>query len=82
MCNVFISGATGKVGRILIEVILEDVDLKLAGGSASKESKDLGKDLGALIGRSNININIFEDISNVKILIWLLIFQDLSIQFK
>ena len=41
MCNVFISGATGKVGRILIEAILEDVDLKLAGGSASKESKDL-----------------------------------------
>ena len=66
MCNVFISGATGKVGRILIEEILEDIDLKLAGGSASKESKDLGKDLGALIGRSNININIFEDISNVK----------------
>ena len=66
MCNVFISGATGKVGRILIEVILEDVDLKLAGGSASKESKDLGKDLGALIGRSNININILEGISNEK----------------
>ena len=57
MCNTFISGATGKVGRILIEEVLEDIDLKLAGGSASKESKDLGKDLGALIGRSNININ-------------------------
>jgi len=66
MCNVFISGATGKVGRILIEEILEDVDLKLAGGSASKESKDLGKDLGALIGRSNININILKGISNEK----------------
>jgi len=66
MCNVFISGATGKVGRILIEEILEDIDLKLAGGSASKESKDLGKDLGALIGRSNININILEGISNEK----------------
>ena len=66
MCNVFISGATGKVGRILIEEVLEDIDLKLAGGSASKESKDLGKDLGALIGRSNININIFEGISNEK----------------
>ena len=66
MCNVFISGATGKVGRILIEEILEDVDLKLAGGSASKESKDLGKDLGAQIGRSNININILEGSSNEK----------------
>ena len=66
MCNVFISGATGKVGRILIEEILEDIDLKLAGGSSSKESKDLGKDLGALIGRSNININILEGISNEK----------------
>ena len=66
MCNIFISGATGKVGRILIKQVLEDPYLKLAGGSASKESKDLGKDLGALIGKSNININIVEDISNEK----------------
>ena len=66
MCNVFISGATGKVGRILVEEVLEDKDLKLVGGSASKQSKDLGKDLGALIGKSNININILEDISNKK----------------
>ena len=66
MSNVFISGATGKVGRLLIEEILEDVNLKLAGGSASKESKYLGKDLGALIGRSNINIKILEGISNEK----------------
>ena len=64
MCNIFISGATGKVGRILIELVLEDIDLKLAGGSASKESKDLGKDLGALIGKNNIKINIIEGISN------------------
>ena len=66
MCNIFISGATGKVGRILIEQVLEDTYLKLAGGSASKESKDLGKDLGALIGKSNTNINIIEGISNEK----------------
>jgi Dihydrodipicolinate reductase len=51
MCNTFISGATGKVGRILIEKVLEDKDLKLVGGSASKESNNLGKDLGALIGK-------------------------------
>ena len=64
MCNVFISGATGKVGRILIEAILEDVDLKLAGGSASKEIKDVGKASVARVGRSNININMLEGISN------------------
>ena len=66
MCNIFISGATGKVGRILIEQVLEDPYLKLIGGSASKQSKDLGKDLGALIGKSNTNINIIEGISNEK----------------
>ena len=66
MCNIFISGATGKVGRILIKQVLEDIDLKLAGGSASKESKDLGKDLGALVGKGNINTNIIESISNEK----------------
>ena len=66
MCNIFISGATGKIGRLLIEQVLEDADLKLVGGSASKDSKNLGKDLGALIGKSNININIVEGISNEK----------------
>ena len=64
MCNIFISGATGKVGRILVEEVLEDADLKLAGGNASKNSKDLGKDLGALIDKDKININISEGISN------------------
>ena len=62
MCNTFISGSTGKVGKILIEEVLEDLDLKLVGGSASKTSKDLGTDLGALIGRNNININIIEGV--------------------
>ena len=64
MCNTFISGATGKVGRILVEKILEDSDLNLIGGSASKESKELGKDLGILIGKKAININIADSISN------------------
>ena len=64
MFKIFISGATGKVGRVLIEEVIEDTDLKLVGGSASKDSKYLGKDLGALIGVSNININIIEGISS------------------
>ncbi len=64
MCNTFISGATGKVGRILVEKVLEDSDLILSGGSASKNSKNIGKDLGALIGRPNINISVVDDISS------------------
>jgi len=66
MCNTFISGSTGKVGRILVEKILEDVDLKLAGGSASRDSNYLGKDLGSLIGKDNLNINIIKDISEAN----------------
>ena len=64
MCNTFISGATGKVGRILIEKVLEDSYLRLVGGSASKDSKELGKDLGVLIGKGSIDINIVDNISN------------------
>ena len=64
MCNTFISGATGKVGRILVEKVLEDSDLRLVGGSASKGSKELGKDLGLSIGKDSINIDIVDDISN------------------
>ena len=66
MCNTFISGATGKVGRILIEKILDDADLKLVGGSASRDSNYLGKDLGSLIGKENLNINIIKDISEAN----------------
>jgi len=66
MCNTFISGATGKVGRILIEKVLEDKDLKLVGGSASKESNNLGKDLGSLIGKQNLNINLVCDFVTTK----------------
>ena len=66
MCNTFISGATGKVGRILIEKVLEDKDLKLIGGSASKESNNLGKDLGTLIGKQNLNINLVCDFVTTK----------------
>ena len=64
MCNTFISGATGKVGRILVEKVLEDSDLILSGGSASKDSKNIGKDLGDFIGKHNINISVVDDISN------------------
>tara|TARA_Y100001970_G_scaffold178588_1_gene217447 strand:- start:4891 stop:5676 length:786 start_codon:yes stop_codon:yes gene_type:complete len=64
MCNTFISGATGKLGRILVEKVLEDSDLILSGGSGSKDSKNIGKDLGALIGKPNINIRVVDDISN------------------
>ena len=64
MCNTFISGATGKVGRILVEKVLEDSDLILSGGSASKDSKNIGKDLGDLVGKPNINISVVDDISN------------------
>ena len=63
MCNIFISGATGKVGRIIIEEVLEDLDLKLAGGNASKDSKYLGKDLGAFVDKNKINISIIEGVS-------------------
>ena len=66
MCNTFISGATGKVGRILIEKVLEDEELELIGGSASKDSKDLGKDLGVLIGKDLVNVTVTEDISDEK----------------
>ena len=61
MCNIFISGATGKVGKILIEKVLEDKGLELVGGSASKESNSLGKDLGVLIGKQNLNISLVGD---------------------
>ena len=46
--KIYISGVTGRVGRILLKKIIEDDNLSISGGSASTGSSNIGLDLGAL----------------------------------
>jgi 4-hydroxy-tetrahydrodipicolinate reductase len=66
MTSIFISGVTGRIGRILLNKIIQDPDLSLAGGSASAASKHIGIDLGVLNGMDLQNILITSGIESIK----------------
>ncbi len=66
MTSIFISGVTGRVGRILLSKIIQDPKFSLAGGSASIENKQIGVDLGVLNGTAPQNILITSGIESTN----------------
>tara|TARA_E500000081_G_C6090920_1_gene332628 strand:+ start:463 stop:1203 length:741 start_codon:yes stop_codon:yes gene_type:complete len=61
--NLFISGITGKVGKLLSSHVLESDQFKLVGGSCSTDSNFFEKDVGKLLEIEEIGIQITEKIS-------------------
>ena len=61
--NLFISGITGKVGKLLSSYALESNHFKLVGGSCSSDNKFFGKDVGELLEIDEIGIQISEKMS-------------------
>jgi len=51
--RVCVSGATGAVGRALVEAIIDSADLELVGATSRKNA---GNNLGQLIGKDNCNL--------------------------
>lgn len=49
--SVAIAGASGRMGRLLIEHILEAHDVRLVGALEHPRSPEIGTDVGALVGR-------------------------------
>ena len=58
MHKIFISGITGRVGRLIVLEILDNDFFHLIGGSCNLNNKFLGKDIGDLINRKKIDIQI------------------------
>ncbi len=56
-----IVGAGGRMGRMLIETVLETEGAELAGGTETPSSNLLGKDLGALVGAEDQGVAVTED---------------------
>jgi 4-hydroxy-tetrahydrodipicolinate reductase len=54
--NIYISGVTGRVGRILLKKIIEDDNLSISGGSASTGNGNIGLDLGTLNESKSLGI--------------------------
>ena len=63
MKNLFISGITGKVGKLLSSYALESDHFKLVGGSCSPENNFFKKDVGTLLEIDQTGIQISEKMS-------------------
>ena len=64
MKNLFISGITGKVGKLLSSYALESNHFKLVGGSCSPDSNYYEKDIGTLLEIDETGIQISEKMSD------------------
>jgi 4-hydroxy-tetrahydrodipicolinate reductase len=59
--NLAIAGASGRMGRTLIEAVLRGADMKLAAALEMAGSPQLGKDAGELVGAS-CSVKITDDV--------------------
>src|SRR5690625_472440 len=50
--RIAIAGANGRMGRMLIEAVLDSQDLTLAAALVRSGSTDVGQDAGAFLGRT------------------------------
>ena len=64
MLNIFISGVTGRVGKILLSKIIQEPDLCIAGGSSNTTNESIGEDLGIYNGTEKLGINIVTEIQD------------------
>ena len=70
--RVAIAGASGRMGRMLIETVLSTPDVELAGALDQPDSPALGMDAGAFLGRSTsvqIVADLRQGLANAQVLI-------------
>ncbi|MHA1724936.1 MAG: 4-hydroxy-tetrahydrodipicolinate reductase [Promethearchaeota archaeon] len=63
MIKLLIFGPTGSMGRLVSALALEDEEIKVV---AACDVAEIGKDLGAIVGKSNPNQIKISDVKNLK----------------
>lgn len=58
MINVVVTGACGRMGSAIIHNLLDQCDMKLAGAVESSQYKDIGRDIGEVLGIGKLAVNI------------------------
>ncbi len=66
MSNIVVAGAAGRMGRQLVQAILERDDVHLTGATEHPDSPHLGTDAGLLVGNRSLGIEIVPGIEEVK----------------
>src|ERR1700733_12113136 len=65
MANLIVAGAAGRMGRMLIQLIVGDRSHKLVGALEAKGVATVGSDAGATAGVNPLGINITEDYASI-----------------
>ncbi|MBF0559491.1 MAG: 4-hydroxy-tetrahydrodipicolinate reductase [Nitrospirae bacterium] len=65
MKNIIVTGATGRMGSRIISVSEEYTDIMLCGALEKKGHKDLGKDIGLLLGLGEKKVQLNDDLENI-----------------
>ena len=58
MSNIVVAGAAGRMGRQLVQAILERDDVRLVGATEHPDSPDIGSDAGLLVGNESLGVDI------------------------
>ena len=73
MINVAVSGAAGRMGRLILREVSQQEDMSLVGAFEEKSHHTIGKNVGELIGAYEVDITIAEaneeNIDNCDVLI-------------
>ncbi len=65
MNRIIVTGATGRMGGRIIALLKEYSDLQLAGALEKKGSKDIGRDIGLLLGAGEIKVQLSDVLENI-----------------
>lgn len=65
MSNIVVAGAAGRMGRQLVQAILERKDVTLAGVTEHPENELIGRDIGLLVGGEALGVEISPSIESV-----------------
>ena len=66
MLRIAIAGATGRMGKTLVEAITANPALKLGAASVLPNDPALGKDIGTLCGMAPLGVTTVADLATVK----------------
>jgi 4-hydroxy-tetrahydrodipicolinate reductase len=65
MINIIVTGATGRMGSRIIAVSAEYHDIRLCGALEKIGHKDIGKDIGLLLGLGEKKVQLGDELENI-----------------
>lgn len=65
MVKIVVVGAMGRMGRLIVQTITDDIECELCGAVEAVGHKDIGKDVGTLCGLGSLGMPLVDDLEKV-----------------